>query len=1790
MNRDYLLGEACLEENHLYRAYPARRRDSGRPCVVKVLKSRYPSPSAIALFNRECKIIQGLQLEGIVDTIDLVDVDDKLAVVTAPFSGETIQSLNPSKADVRQLLGVVIKVASTLDALHRHNIVFKDIAADNVCIDQVSGEVKLANFGVASILSESGQGAGLMNMSKERLLYLSPEQTGRMNLPVDFRSDLYSLGAVFYRLLSGEAPYTGEEPLEIIHAHLAKDVLPLHQVYPDVPVVLSRIVMKLLAKNPDDRYQGAAALIADLRTCHQQLIQYGRIEDFEIARQDIPIKFILPKRLAGRDREKQLLLSIFDKVKTGANEVVWVIGEEGVGKTALIREIVAELAEKKVCVISDKCDPFQDSPYHVVIRAFSSLVRQILTENEDGIRRWRKKMLEAFGRNGKLMIDVIPELEFIIGRQPDMGEMSAGERFALFVIVARNLIKVFASEAHPMVLFLDDMQWVDRATLNLIADIDCDIRYFFFIGAYRDREVDDLHPLMTQSRLATRQKDNHMIILNGLDEDETRTLVRDFLKCPDPAAAPLASLVWKKTAGNPFFINQWIKNLYETGLLNLEPGLGWRWDLEKISAVQAADNVLAMLAGKFAQLPARVKETLQICACMGSFFDLDRLAMIVPGPAGKTMEDLRAASEAGIITLTGKQGWFQDDHIMETVYTSLPLPRRQALHYRIGKVFLSAVDADGRQDHIFYMVDQFNNGLSLVTDSTERLDLARLNLQAGLKAKEASAFAAALRYFACGASLLPEDSWNIHYQLTLQLKKERATYEYRVGNHDMAQRLFDEIDRNARTDYDRANVYAVRTLLLTNKGLYDQAIALGLSGLELLDRCVLPRNPGRAAVVMESWRLRFQLRGKTNEYFADLPVNESREITCAVQIIESLIQAVMYTNARLMAQMAMRGMSTIIKCGHTFISPHITALMVPILTFRFNDADAGRRFIALSTTLMERIHKREEGHTYFILACFAVHWHQHARNGVDLFRKAYHDLRAEGAFNFACHSLGGMIDYSFMIGRNLDESFLEYQQHEDFVRNMKDAFFMDHFRDIIRAYDCLQGRTDSPASLNRGDAYENDRFNMIEERNNSLDAYIFVCNKMKLLYLAGRSEDAYHLAQGFVDRIEEPLGILHVPEFVFFHALCAAAAYPAMEPSQWKPAGLLLQKASGRMKKWADHCPENFLHKFLLIEAERRRMDGWHDEAVTLYEEAIRAAAESKYVNNEAIIAERLAEYLFSLSRPDEGAAMICRAHACFKLWGATAKMRYLEMTYAPHFAHLNNAMFCPEDNERRKHASLSIDLAEVIRVSQTIAEEIQYPRLIEKTLRFLLEIAAARRGVMIIRNKGRLFVEAEDEAGSDRVSILPSLSIEEHGELPASVIYSVARTKETVCLRDAAFEGGFIHDPYICATRPKSILCCPIVSKGDLMGLVYLENKHTAGVFTSDRIEVIHLLSSQIAISVENARCYGELEKKVEERANDLQETMEVLSQEANRRKCVEDELRLSHYRLARVLDNTSDTIIVMNVNREIVFFNKGAENLFLYGAEQIAMQPVTCLFLPKSYAVLEERLRLMASSEGVDTNKEIFGLDVKSADGALFKANAHLSAFEVNDEPHYSVILRPAAENESEEGEYASLEEGSMSVIREMAEDMNPSGADFTERFMVLESAIKNISVQFNPQNQKEQELREKTVKVMIRVLALWESRMKKMKVDLAQESGIWTAYCDRGTWRTRTLDKYLSPDALPKHPRYDDVLKTADFVLKRYGEKTTEYLEICEMVDDLRNLLSSTDVAPQPMPETVSAKESA
>jgi PAS domain S-box-containing protein len=1438
-----------------------------RNAVLVVLPAaQHPTLDSLNRLTHEYELKDDLDDAWAARPVALTRYNDRMTLVLTDPGGAPVDRLLGRPLDVPHFLRIAIPLAEALGQVHERGLIHKDIKPANILVDAASGGVWLTGFGIASRLPREHQAPAPPEVIAGTLAYMAPEQTGRMNRSVDSRSDLYALGVTLYEMLTGTLPFAAADPMEWVHCHIARRPAPPDERVAGLPGPLAAIVTKLLAKTAEDRYQTATGLASDLRRCLAEWQATGRIEPFPLGARDAPDRLLIPERLYGREREIDTLLASFDRVvDDGTPEFVLVSGYSGIGKSSVVNELHKVLVAPRGLFASGKFDQYKrDIPYTTLGQAFQSLVRSLLSQSEAELGRWRDSLSEALGPNGQLIVNLVPELEFVIGRQPPITDLPPQDAQNRFQMVFRRFLGVFARKEHPLALFLDDLQWLDAATLDLLEHLVThpEVRHLLLVGAYRDNEVGPAHPLL-RTLAAIRAVDArvHEIVLAPLERDDVGRLIADALHCEPERARPLAQLVHEKTGGNPFFAIQFFTTLAEEGLLAFDPAApAWHWDINHIRAKSYTDNVVDLLAGKLKRFSAATQETLKQLACLGNVAEIATLSLV----HGTTEEAMHAALweavHAGLVLRQESTFRFLHDRIQQAAYSLIPEQQRAEAHLRIGRLLAAHTPAEKREEAIFEIVNQLNRGAALVTSRDEREQLAELNLLAGQRAKATTAYASALTYLTAGTALLPEDSWERRHELSFALELNRGECEFLTGALAEAEQRLAALSKRAANTVERATVACLRMDLYTTLDQSSRAVAVGLDYLGHLGIDWSPR-PTEEEARGEYQRIWSQLGSRAIEALIELPLMSDPASLATMDVLMKIMVPALYTDANLTALVTCRVVNLSLERGNCDASCAAYAFLGIIAGHRFGDYQAAYRFGQLGYDLVEgRGLTRFRARIYMDFGNIVLPWTKHVRAGRDLVRRAFEVANRTGDLTYASYCGNELNTNLLAAGDPLAEVEREANQGLAFAQKARFGFVVDCIATQLGLIRTLRGLTPTFGSF---DDAQFDELRIERRFSENPDLAFVECwywvRKLQARFFAGDYASALEASAGAQRLLWTSPSHFEKAEYVFYSALSHAASCDAAPADQRQQHVDALAAHHRQLQLWAANCPDNFENRAALVGAEIARIEGRDVDAMRLYEQAIRSARANGFIHNEAL-ANELASRFYA-ARGFEKIARVYLQDARFDYlrWGADGKVRQLDEMYP----HLREEEPAPAPTSTIGAPVEHLDLATVIKVSQAVSGEIVLEKLIDTLVRTALEQAGAERGLLILSRGAESRIEAEATTGGDTVVMQLRDQPVTAAVLPESVLHYVLRTRESVILDDAAAEPPFAADPYIRERQARSILCLPLITQGKLIGLLYLENNLAARVFAPARIAVLKLLASQAAISLENAHLYNDLQER---------------------------------------------------------------------------------------------------------------------------------------------------------------------------------------------------------------------------------------------------------------------------------------------------------------------------------------
>jgi len=1429
--------------------------DGKREIVLAVLPAaEHPTPQSLGRLAQEYGLKDELDGAWAAKPLELVRDRTRNILVLEDPGGEPLTWLIGAPMEMASFLRLAIQIAAALGKVHQRGLVHKDVKPANILVNCSDGEVRLTGFGFASRRPRERQSPAPPEQIAGTLAYMAPEQTGRMNRSIDSRSDLYSLGVTLYQMLTGSLPFTASDPMEWVHCHIARKPVPPGERLENVPAVVSQVIMKLLAKTAEERYQTEAGVERDLRRCLAEWEVQRRIGDFPLGQHDTPDRLLIPEKLYGRAREVEILLASFDRiVNSGAPELVLVSGYSGIGKSSVVNELHKVLVPSRGLFASGKFDQYKrDIPYATLAQALQSLVRPLLGKSDAELNGWRDALLEALGSSAQLIVDLIPELKLIIGEQRPVPELPPQHAQSRFQRVFRRFIGVFARPEHPLALFLDDLQWLDAATLDLLEDLltRSDLKYLMLIGAYRDNEVDAAHPL-TRKLDAIRTAGGTVaeITLAALGGEHLGQLFADALRCEPARAAPLAQLVLEKTGGNPFFAIQFMFSLAEEGMLAFDhDAAGWSWDLDRIHAKRYTDNVVDLMLGRLTRLPATTQTALQQMACLGNIAETAMLSIVLGISERQVHAALWPSVRQELVEPRAGAYRFVHDRFQEAAYALIPEGERPAAHLQIGRLLAARTAPQAIEDNVFEIVSQLNRGAALISAAAEREQVAELNLLAGRRAKAATAFAMALTHFSAGEAMLAEDRWERHYALSFALAWHRAECEFVTGEQATAKTRLAELAGRAATLPDLAAV--TRLQMEPN----DRDIEVGLGYLRRVG-IVWSAHPTPEEVAQEYERMWRQIGERPIEMLLELPRMTDPVACGTMDVLTVLVSPAWYIDESLRRLIIARMANLSLEYGNSDASCLAYIVLGTVLGPDFGDYEAGYRFARLGLDLVERFGSdRFKARVYLGFG----NWTRHVRTGRPLLRRAFDAAQQGGDFNYASFCRHHLVTHLLACGDPLAEVQREAEAGLDFARQARVDLAVDRITGQLQLIRMLRGLTPEFGSFDDA-GFNEEQFERHLEADPRLvhAAYWYWIRKLQARVLAG-DPAAIAAAAKAGGLLWTSKALFERAEFHFYAALAQAALGDGASAAE---RALRLEAVTvhhRQLQRWADICPEDFADRAALVGAEIARIEGRELDAMHCYDRAIAAAHASGFIHNEAVANELAARFYAARGFEKIAYAYLRDARYGYLRWGADAKVRQLERLYP--------RLHVTEDGSAVGTVSASIqqmDVATVVKASQAVSSEIELPKLIETLMKIALQNAGADRGLLILSRHNEFWIEAEGRPDGDAFAVVMRHAPVSGPDCPVALLRYVIRTQKTLILDDASRPDPLGDEDYVHRRHPRSILCLPLMKQARLAGLLYFENTLATHAFTPDRVAVLELLAAQAAISLENTLLYSDLQER---------------------------------------------------------------------------------------------------------------------------------------------------------------------------------------------------------------------------------------------------------------------------------------------------------------------------------------
>ena len=1632
--------------------------------ILKILNTDCPTIEHIARFKHEYQITEHLDSQYIIKVYRIETHQNYLVLVLEDIGGISLKKWMSSREDkpefadgetdnlaaiatnhlsIADFLNTAVSLTKALVFLHQNQIVHKDIKPHNIIINPQTKQVKLADFSIASRLIKEQPDLKNFDRLEGTLAYMSPEQTGRMNRSIDYRSDFYSLGVTFYELLTGQLAFTSSDPLEMVHCHIAKQPLPLQQLNPEIPPVLAKIVVKLMAKNAEDRYQTATGLLADLEQCQNQTENLGIISNFIPGQLDALSQMSIPQKLYGRETQIAQLLQLFERVSKGSCEIVLVSGHSGIGKSVFVHEIVPNITQRRAYFISGKFDQFKRNvPYACFTQAMRNFVQQILMESPIQLAAWRQRLLNALQKNARIAIDAIPELELILGPQPDVPKLSAIQSQNRFNRVIQQFVQAIATAEHPLVIFMDDCQWIDAGTLDIYQQ-NClkTTPYLLIVVAYRDNEVSPTHPFMLANEAirATGMTITN-IDLKPLAISDVTQLISQCLKCSPLKATSLGKLLFKKTHGNPFFLKQLLNLLYQEKLLMFNLDIAqWEWDIQQIQQQDISENVVDLMLKKIQFLSLPTQKILQLAACIDNEFSLDILSIASAQSLTKTAQNLWEALELGLIipvnsayrvpqvfenqeleeldNLANKVRYkFLHDRVQQAAYLMIPDSQKQSMHGKLGHLLLQKSSEAERQTQIFDIVNHLNLARGLITNPEELYELAELNLQAGKTAKAASAFEDALTFFQTGCECLPASSWQDNYALSLRLNLELGEAEYLNGKNDAALVIFDRILPQTQTLLEQCSIAELKITCLRMKNDLSAAYKLGIETLNSLGIEIQP-YPDDDFLASELAKTK-RMIGPSIDILADLPELTEPLQLATHRILKELFPIAYFTSPNAQFLCAMKFVQASILYGNSQFSAFGYTLYAFTLVNKYREIEAGCAAGELSLNLYERWDNKELGPCILHMwGALTLHYIKYIDECKPFMLKAFNSGLETGAYQWSGYASINYLWVCFFGNESLPKATEIADKFIPVISKVDRNMLAYH----LLTKNAIAQLTNSPEIDSEPEIFI-DEEQLLEFAGSSADlttAFVIYLYKLTLANWFGEVDRALEYALKGAEFLKGGAGHFVNPVFRFHHAIALAAACTNANEGDRQLYQKQLEISLDKFQNLAEHCPANYLHKYSLIQAEIARLSGDSYTAAKHYDWSIASALKNGFIQNAALANELASRFYLAENRYNLAKIYLNDARFCYIEWGATAKVHQLEQSHPNWFNKSNDEPIAITTTATTATDVNIFDLRTVIKASQAISSEIVLEKLLKKLLHIILENAGAQTGCILLERDGYLFVEVSDSDRQNYAVFQELLPVKNACRVPLSIVNYVARTQEPLVLIDASQETLYRFDSYIQTHQPKSVLCAPIIYQGKSIGIVYLENNLVTGAFTGEGLKLLEMLTAQAAIAIANARFYaGEQDK-----SRQLAESLESLQKSQLELTQKEEEYRT-------IFESVADGLALVDLETgKFVAVNPVLYEMYGYSAEEMLRLNPSTLLHPKYLHLFDEFIATVSSRQEFSCQTLM-----RQKDGTEFDIEVRAKFFEYRGKPHALSIVRDISQRKAAEKALQTSE----TQLREKAENL--------------------------------------------------------------------------------------------------------------------------------------------------------
>lgn len=1484
----------------IYRALDSR---DNRTVLIKSLTEEYNNPINFLKIKSIYDMLKTLESNYIMKVHKFFEFENRSAIVFEDFDGVILsQYMKKHRLELKEFLELALKITKCMEYIHTKHLIHKNINPDNILYNADEKIVKLFGFENSSKVSFENVEALNPRIFYDNLFYISPEQTGRMNRPIDYRTDFYSLGITLYELACSKLPFASLEAAEMVYFHMAKTPIPVHQINDNIPFVVSKIIMKLMEKIPEDRYKSTYGIKYDLLECLRQLEELGKIEDFELARNDYVNKFQIPKKLYGREHEFRTLLYSFERAKKNQARFAFINGEDGIGKTALVNELHKPIMKNRGIFITGKCYAYnQNIPYSVLFNALNQFCTYILSESASEVKIYREKIMNIIGESAYLLIDSIPKLELIIGAQPRINEEFTSLMQNKFCMALMNLLIAISSLDRPIVFFLDDIQWIDVATLEIFEKIALggNLKGALFICTYKNDEMDAKHPLQESIKHIKKAKGRVDILhLKNLSVDAVAEILEDSLNCDREKVNGLAEIMHEKTLGNPFYLSEFLKYCNEEKLFIYEiSNKVWKWDNNKIKNSKTSDNVVNLLVKKIKTLPVETKELLLIAACIGNRFDM-RILSAISGKSVKTIKQaLNFAIASEVIYVRAKNGLhtqrqeflFCHDRIHQAAYYVLSKKERKLIYLNIINYYERKVGLKNSSE-MFILADLYSKVLDCI-DKKDICKVISIFMYAAKIARLTSAFESAKYYLELALKIAP-DNLRKEKSFILPIYEEYHLILFNLMEYLQQDNVYTKIQAITTTEpVEVVNSCCVQVTSFCRRNQPKEAYRLIAKLLGELG-ITYPDHQLDDAISEELEKLYRYIQADGIESLDKKSmIFEENDLSVAKLLNQMVAVGTLFSPA--CAQWAaLASTNFMFEKGISYWALETLSLLTPTLASLKNDYDLGYKMSQQSISLLEKIGFSQGIYrSYFFYCVLNCHWFEPLENSIYSAQKAYKGNMKSGELNFSCYSLFPSQSSLLECCNSLEEMQTEIDSAIDLAMQVNNPYASETFSTYQQLVKALKGTTFKAGSFN-DDTFDEEEYSRSSKRN-GFELAVFYIYKALAEVIFSHFESAYE----FTKQAEKYRSYVSAHYVVALHTVLSSIAIcktinNVEDEEEAEKMRAKLQENQHWLAQRANDAPSNFEHLYDLVQAMINALDHQYEDAFLLFEKAVTGAEKNRRPYHYALITELIGQCYLEMGIKKTANYYIDEAHYSYLEWGALGKVTHMKKDYQ----HILTAGRSYSSASIKNNSLYDIDLNAIIHVSQTIFSEKETEKLLEKLMGILIQNSSSTLGHVLLKdeNKVRLLVSGIVKKDIDVTICQSEIILGEPNAieiLPVSLINYVVMTKETLII-DNIYRSQFAYDSYFDDTNIKSILCLPIMQQNNLKGIVYLENCKLTGAFTRNNTQVLSVIASQAAISIENAFLYTELEDKVRERTLQLEDTIsklkvtnETLEQEINQR-----------------------------------------------------------------------------------------------------------------------------------------------------------------------------------------------------------------------------------------------------------------------------------------------------------------